>query len=54
MGPTVKGGWLAASVLVTRGVVARIRHSYTGAYRWGEKGSDGIIREFGREQLSPV
>ena len=33
MGPVVKGGWLAASVLVTRGVVAGIRYSYTGACR---------------------
>ena len=38
MGPTVKGGWLAASV-VTRGVVAGIRYSYTGACRWGVKGT---------------
>ena len=37
MGPVVKGGWLAASVLVTRGVVAGIRYSYTGACRWGVK-----------------
>ena len=36
MGPTVKGGWLAASV-VTRGVVAGIRYSCTGACRWGVK-----------------
>ena len=28
MGPTVIGGWLAVSVLVTRGVVAVIRYSY--------------------------
>ena len=38
MGSVVKGGWLAASV-VTRGVVAGIRYSYTGACRWGVKGS---------------
>ena len=38
MGPAVKGGWLAASV-VTRGVVEGIRYSYTGACRWGVKGS---------------
>ena len=38
MGPVVKGGWLAVSVLVTRGVVAGIRYSYTGACRWGVKG----------------
>ena len=38
MGPVVKGGWLAASVLVIREVVAGIRYSYTGACRWGVKG----------------
>ena len=38
MGPAVKGGWLAASV-VTRGVVGGIRYSYTGECRWGVKGS---------------
>ena len=38
MGPVVKGGGLAASVLVTRGVVAGIRYSCTGACRWGVKG----------------
>ena len=38
MGPAVKGGGLTASV-VTRGVVAGIRYSYTGACRWGVKGS---------------
>ena len=38
IGPAVKGGCLAASV-VTRGVVAGIRYSYTGACRWGVKGS---------------
>ena len=38
MGPVVKGGWLAASVLVTRGVVSGIRYSYAGACRWGVKG----------------
>ena len=49
MGPVVKGSWLAASV-VTRGVVAGIRYSYTGACRWGVKGVlNGIFREFGRE-----
>ena len=41
MGPVVNGGWLAVSVLVTRGVVAAIRYSYnlpgTGAFRWGVK-----------------
>ena len=41
-GPAVNGGWLAVSVLVTRGVVAGIRYSYnlpgTGAFRWGVKG----------------
>ena len=37
MRPAVKGGWLAASV-VTRGVVAGIRCSCTGACRWGVKG----------------
>ena len=38
MGPAVKGGWLATSV-VTRGVVVGIRYSYTGACRWGMKGN---------------
>ena len=41
-GPAVNGGWLAVSVLATRGVVAGIRYSYnlpgTGAFRWGVKG----------------
>ena len=37
MGPAVKRGWVAASV-VTRGVVAGVRYSYTGACRWGVKG----------------
>ena len=36
MGPAVKGGWLAASV-VTRGVVAGVRYSYTRACCWGVK-----------------
>ena len=50
----VKGDWLAASV-VTRGVVAGIRYPYTGACRWGVKRVlNGIFREFGREQFSPV
>ena len=58
MGPAVKGGWLAASV-VTRGVVAGMRYSYTGACLWGVKRVlNGIFREFGRgfgrEQFSPV
>ena len=42
MGPAVNEGWLALSILVTRGVVAGIRYSYnlpeTGACRWGVKG----------------
>ena len=37
MGPAVKGGWSAMSVLVTRGIVAAILYSYnfprTGAFR---------------------
>ena len=41
MGPAVNEGWLAVSVLVTRGMVAAIRYSYnlseTGAIRWGVK-----------------
>ena len=58
MEPAVRGDWLAASV-VTRGVVAGIRYSYTGACLWGVKGVlNGIFREFGREfrreQFSPV
>ena len=42
MGPAVNGGWLAVSVLVTRGVVLGIRYSYdlpeTVSCRWGVKG----------------
>ena len=42
MEPALNEGWLALSVLVTRGVVAGTRYSYnlpeTGACRWGVKG----------------
>ena len=42
MEPAVNEGWLALSVLVTRGVVAGIRYPYNlpepGACRWGVKG----------------
>ena len=54
VGRAVNGGWLAVSILVTRGVVVAIRYSYnlpeTGAFRWGvrvryERYSSGIWAE---------